>query len=385
MAVAVPEPLTLLFAEIERHKKKYISNLQEAVAIQSVSAWPDKRPEIKRMVEWTAEKLKNLGVEVSLHDVGMQRLPDGKTIPLPPVLFGTYRAGDAKKTVCIYGHLDVQPALKEDGWDTEPFVLTQKNEKLYGRGSSDDKGPVLCWIHAIEAFKAVGLDIPVNIKFVFEGMEESGSEGLEQLLREQKNKYLKDVDYVCISDNYWLGTDKPCITYGLRGICYFGLEVECATKDLHSGVFGGTVIEGMADLIYLLNTLVDNTGKILIPGIYDEVAPEAKGERDIYKKIHFDVEEYKRNIGSSSLAHKGVKEELLMHRWRHPSLSIHGIEGAFSEPGQKTVIPRKVIGKFSIRIVPNQKPANIEKYVVEYIQRKWNERGSPNKMKVCLV
>lgn len=193
------------------------------------------------MVEWTSEKLKQLGVEVSLHDVGTQKLPDGRTIPLPPVLFGTYKAGDNKKTVCIYGHLDVQPALKEDGWDTEPFMLTEKNEKLYGRGSSDDKGPVLCWIHALEAFKAVGLEIPVNIKFIFEGMEESGSEGLEDLLRDQKDKYLKDVDYVCISDNYWLGTDKPCITYGLRGICYFGLEIECASKDLHSGVFGGTV------------------------------------------------------------------------------------------------------------------------------------------------
>ncbi|KAK9680218.1 Peptidase family M20/M25/M40 [Popillia japonica] len=383
--MSVPEPLTRLFAEIDRHKAKYIKNLEEAVAIQSVSAWPDKRPEIKRMVEWTSEKLKQLGVEVSLHDVGTQKLPDSRTIPLPPVLFGTYKAGDNKKTVCIYGHLDVQPALKEDGWDTEPFMLTEKNEKLYGRGSSDDKGPVLCWIHALEAFKAIGLEIPVNIKFIFEGMEESGSEGLEDLLRDQKDKYLKDVDYVCISDNYWLGTDKPCITYGLRGICYFGLEIECASKDLHSGVFGGTVIEGMADLIYLLNTLVDKNGKILIPGIYAEVAPEAPGERDIYQKIHFDVDEYKKNIGTSSLAHRGIKEELLMHRWRHPSLSIHGIEGAFSEPGQKTVIPRKVIGKFSIRIVPNQQPAQIEKYVVDYINSKWNERGSPNTMKVYLA
>lgn len=141
----------------------------------------------------------------------------------------------------------------------------------------------------------------------------------------------------------------------------------------------------MADLIYLLNTLVDKNGKILIPGIYAEVAPEAPGERDIYQKIHFDVDEYKKNIGTSSLAHRGIKEELLMHRWRHPSLSIHGIEGAFSEPGQKTVIPRKVIGKFSIRIVPNQQPAQIEKYVVDYINSKWNERGSPNTMKVCMV
>lgn len=141
----------------------------------------------------------------------------------------------------MYGHLDVQPALLLDGWDTEPFVLTEKNGKLYGRGASDDKGPVICWIHAIEGFQTLGIQIPVNIKFVFEGMEESGSEGLDALLMARKDDFLKNVDYVCISDNYWLGKDKPCITYGLRGICYFGIEVQCASKDLHSGVYGGAV------------------------------------------------------------------------------------------------------------------------------------------------
>lgn len=137
--------------------------------------------------------------------------------------------------------MDVQPALLADGWDTEPFVLTEKDGKLFGRGSSDDKGPVICWIHAIEGYQTLGIPLPVNIKFVFEGMEESGSEGLDELLMARKDDFLKGVDYVCISDNYWLGKDKPCITYGLRGICYFGIEVQCASKDLHSGVYGGAV------------------------------------------------------------------------------------------------------------------------------------------------
>lgn len=101
--------------------------------------------------------------------------------------------------------MDVQPALLSDGWDTEPFVLTERDGKLFGRGASDDKGPVICWIHAIEGFQTLGVDIPVNIKFVFEGMEESGSEGLDELLMARKNDFFKDVDYVCISDNYWLG------------------------------------------------------------------------------------------------------------------------------------------------------------------------------------
>lgn len=135
----------------------------------------------------------------------------------------------------------MQPAILEDGWDTEPFVLTEKDGKLFGRGASDDKGPVLGWIHAIEAYQAIGEALPVNLKFVFEGMEESGSEGLDELLFKRKDDFLAGVDYVCVSDNYWLGREKPCITYGLRGICYFEVEVGCAEKDLHSGVFGGTV------------------------------------------------------------------------------------------------------------------------------------------------
>lgn len=142
------------------------------------------------------------------------------------------------------------------------------------------------------------------------------------------------------------------------------------------------VHEAMADLVYLLNTLVDKEGRILIPKIYDEVAPLLPNEDEIYKNIAFDVDEYRNDLGTTRLLHKEDKIQLLMHRWRYPSLSIHGIEGAFYEPGAKTVIPRKVIGKFSLRIVPNQEPVSIEKYVCDYIKAKWEERGSPNVMKV---
>jgi cytosolic nonspecific dipeptidase len=141
----------------------------------------------------------------------------------------------------------------------------------------------------------------------------------------------------------------------------------------------------MADLIYLLNTLVDKNGTILIPNIQKEVAPLLPNENDIYDKIEFDVEAYKSDLGAKLLMHKEDKTKLLMHRWRYPSLSIHGIEGAFYEPGQKTVIPRKVIGKFSLRIVPNQTPDLIEKYVCDHINAEWAKRGSPNTMKVIRI
>ncbi|RZB39994.1 cytosolic non-specific dipeptidase [Asbolus verrucosus] len=373
------------YSEIDKNKLKYVNNLKEAVAIQSVSAWPHKRVDVRKMVEWTQVRMQKLNIKTELKELGKQTLPDGKVIDLPPVVFGVLGSDPAKKTVLIYGHLDVQPALLEDGWNSEPFELTERNNKLYGRGSSDDKGPVLCWLHAIEAYQSLGIDIPVNIKFVFEGMEESGSVGLNDLLFSEKDKFLAKVDYVCISDNYWLGKDKPCITYGLRGVCYFFVEVECSCKDLHSGVFGGTVHEAMTDLVYLLNTLVDKNGKIQVTGIYNEVAPLHKNEHEIYKKIDFDVCQYRDDIGCERLPHNEQKEALLMHRWRYPSLSIHGIEGAFAEPGAKTVIPGKVIGKFSVRIVPNQTPKQVEKYVVSYLEKKWKEHGSPNKMKAYMT
>jgi len=374
-----------LFAHVDSHKEDYIKNLAKAVEIKSVSAWPETRGEITKMVEWVGDELKALGACIEYCDVGMQTLHDGSQLKLPPVLMGQLGNDPAKKTVLLYGHLDVQPALLSDGWDYEPFVLTRVDGKLYGRGSTDDKGPVLGWLHALQAYKALGIDVPVNIKFCFEGMEESGSEGLDDLLMSRKDTdFMRQVDYVCISDNYWLGKKKPCLTYGLRGICYFFIEIKCCAKDLHSGVFGGTVHEGMADLIYMMNTLLDKDGNILVEGLSDSVAPVTDEELATYKDIDFDVKDFQNDLQTKKLIHNHDKAKTLMARWRFPSLSLHGIEGAFSEPGQKTVIPRNVVGKFSIRIVPNQTPDEVEKVVTDYLNKKWAERGSSNECKVSM-
>ncbi|XP_044514037.1 cytosolic non-specific dipeptidase [Gracilinanus agilis] len=375
--------LTNLFSHIDKHQEQYVKKLAEWVAIQSVSAWPEKREEIKRMMEVAAENIKQLGGTTELIDIGMQKLPDGSEIPLPPILLGKLGSDPQKKTVCVYGHLDVQPAALEDGWDSEPFTLVEKDGKLYGRGATDDKGPVLGWLNALEAFQQINQDIPVNVKFCLEGMEESGSEGLDDLIFSKKDTFFKDVDYVCISDNYWLGKKKPCVTYGLRGICYFFMEVECSDKDLHSGVYGGSVHEAMSDLITLMGCLVDRKGHILIPGINEAVAPLSDEELSSYQKIDFDLEEYAKDVGAKKLLHDS-KEDILMHRWRYPSLSLHGIEGAFSGAGAKTVIPRKVTGKFSIRLVPNMVPEVVEKQVVSYLNAKFAELKSPNKFKAYM-
>uniref|UniRef100_H2ZQD6 Peptidase M20 dimerisation domain-containing protein n=1 Tax=Ciona savignyi TaxID=51511 RepID=H2ZQD6_CIOSA len=293
------ENINKLFEYLTSNESLYIQRLSEVVAIQSVSAWAEKRGECIRMMEHTANEMKKLGCTVELVEIGM------------------------------------------------------------------------------------GLYIPVNLKFCFEGMEESGSEGLDDLIMAQKDKFFSDVDYVCISDNYWLGKKKPCITYGLRGICYFFCEVQCSTKDLHSGVFGGSVHEAMGDLIAVMSSLVDKKGKILIPGVCDAVLPVTKDELLTYDPIDFDLEEYKKDVGVDGLLHP-TKRDILMHRWRFPSLSLHGIEGAFDGAGAKTVIPRKVIGKFSIRLVPNQHPDEIEKHVKAHCEKVFAERGSPNKLLVTM-
>lgn len=378
----LPEPLKKIFQLVDINKDRYISTLREAVGIRSVSAWPEARAEVLRMVTWTGNKLRDLGFQVEVRKIGEQTFENGPNLVLPPVIFGTLGSDPSKKTLLIYGHLDVQPARREDGWDSDPFLLMECHGRLFGRGATDDKGPVLGWLHAIEAYQQLGLDVPVNIKVCFEAMEESGSEGLDDLLKAQKDKFLKDVDLVCISDNYWLGKNKPCLTYGLRGLCYFFLEIEGGTKDLHSGVFGGAVREPMNDLVWLLSQLQDADGVILIPGINDDVVEETNDEQDLYEAIDFNLEEFREEIGVCELRFPQNKAKTLMHRWRYPSLSIHGIQGCFSDPGAKTVIPRKVIGKFSIRLVPNQTPDQIEKSVRTYLEERFATRNSPNQMRV---
>jgi nonspecific dipeptidase len=333
-------------------------------------------PDIQKMMEYAANFIQRLGGQWELRDN-----PDGTSErPLPPLLLGHFPVDPRKKTVCVYGHLDVQPAHIDDGWDSEPFVLTERDGKLFGRGSTDDKGPALSWLWVIEAHKELGIDLPVNIKILYEGMEEYGSEGLFTFIRDEHDKFLGDVDFFCISDNYWIGKSKPCLTYGLRGLAYFELIVQGCEQDLHSGNMGGAVHEAMTDLIRLMGTLVDSQGRILIEGVMDDVKPVTPEEEAFYDPIEFDVESFKEEAKVKSISNKllhGNKKDLLMARWRFPTLSLHGIEGAFSGSGAKTVIPAKVKGKFSMRLVPDQDPVRIEQVVRAHIAREFE--------KVCML
>ncbi|ODV78700.1 CNDP dipeptidase [Suhomyces tanzawaensis NRRL Y-17324] len=381
-------PLEPLFQKIDELKPQFIERLERAVAIPSVSGDETLRPQVVKMGEFLITELTALGfTDIQRKELGTQPPPVADAnLQLPPVILGRFGTSPEKKTVLVYGHYDVQPAAKEDGWATEPFTLVHDQAKdiLYGRGSTDDKGPVLGWLNVIQAHNELGWELPVNLVVCFEGMEESGSLGLDELIEREAKEYFAKVDQVTISDNYWLGTSKPVLTYGLRGCNYYQIIVNGPGADLHSGVFGGTIAEPMTDLIKVMSTLVNSDGLIQIEGIKEMIAPLTDKENALYDEIDFSVDEFNAAAGSETCLHT-TKQDLLKHRWRFPSLSLHGIEGAFSGTGAKTVIPAKVIGKFSIRTVPNIESAKLDQLVFQHVEAEFAKLKSPNTLKVELI
>lgn len=377
-----------LFAKIDELKPKFIERLASAIAIPSVSSDELLRPKVVDMSAFLVNELTTLGFsDIQLKDLGTQPPPvTDKNLQLPPIVLARLGNSPDKKTVLVYGHYDVQPALKEDGWATEPFTMYHDTaaDILYGRGSTDDKGPVMGWLNVVEAHNALGWELPVNLVCCFEGMEESGSLGLDKLVAQEASKYFQGVDTVCISDNYWLGTSKPVLTYGLRGCNYYQVSISGPGADLHSGIFGGVVAEPMTDLVKVLATLVDCEGRILIPGIDDMVAPLTETEDKLYDDIEFSASELNAAAGGDVGLHQ-EKKDILKHRWRYPSLSIHGVEGAFYGAGAKTVIPAKVTGKFSIRTVPNIESAKLDKLVLDFVRSEFAKLGSKNSVEAELI
>ncbi|KAB8231832.1 uncharacterized protein BDW43DRAFT_312750 [Aspergillus alliaceus] len=382
------DTLDQVFNKIDDLSEVFKKRLSNAIAIQSVSSdqTTKGREKVYQMTDFLELQLQNLGAKVQRYSLGDE--PDTKPVlKLPDVIIGKYPPTPAanKKTILIYGHYDVQP--EGPGWDQSAWELTEKNGKLYGRGSTDDKGPVLAWLNALEAYKEAGVDIPVNLMFCFEGMEETGSIGFSDFA--QKNKALfENIDAVCISDNYWLTTRKPCLTYGLRGINYFTITI--AQKPLqglqppvplHSGIYGGTVHEPMTELIIMLSKLADVDGNILIPGINEMVDTVTKEEEERYKKIDFKMDEFKQTIRSEAAIYTEARDTL-MHRMRYPSLTIHGINGADPSENQTTAIYPKVTGKFSIRTVPSMDIKKVGDLVVQYLEQEFEKLGTKNTCEV---
>lgn len=361
---------------VRDHREAFISRLKEAVEIPSVSSDTDRRPDVIRMSGWMQTQLKKYGVDTAAIDLGMA--PDG--LKLPPVIVGRIGTDPKKKTVLVYGHLDVQPARKEDGWKYDPFTLTVENgsERMYGRGSTDDKGPVMAWLNVLEAHHELGMELPVNMRFCFEAMEESSSEGLDDFIVKEAAKgdqgWFDKVDCVCISDNYWLNTKNPCLTYGLRGIVYVNVWIGGPKTTLHSGIYGGMVYEPMTALIALLNTLVEQNAKITVTDAYKGISPPTEQDVEATENIHYKLSDLLAITGDVAVSDDVTT--LLMNRMLRPSLTIHGIEGAVSDPGTVTIIPNKVAGKFSMRIVPPQTPASVKQAIDDHLRSEFKKLGT---------
>ncbi|MHA2172869.1 MAG: M20/M25/M40 family metallo-hydrolase, partial [Candidatus Kariarchaeaceae archaeon] len=330
----------------DERTEEHLDFLAEFVSLKSISSDPQYRQTSHDTASYLLQQILTLGAdaEVILQD------------DANPAVIGKIGNEEDIKTILIYGHYDVQPASKEDGWDTDPFDLTEKDGFLYGRGATDDKGPISSTLFAVKEMMEDG-EFPVNLRFIYEGMEESGSVGFEEIVAANLEFFGK-VDGVVVIDNYWLGTERPCLTYGLRGMAYMGIEVSGPKQDLHSGVEGGTIREPMTDLINIMGKLQMIDGMPLIGHFGDNVRPMTPEENALYEDIDFDLDTYKENLGVTALNETDTKK-LLMKKWRFPTFSFHGIEGAFSGPGGKTVIPQKVTAKVSMRLVPDQVPDEI--------------------------
>jgi acetylornithine deacetylase/succinyl-diaminopimelate desuccinylase-like protein len=337
-----------ILSYIESNHERYLSELKELLAIPSVSSQTERKPEMRRAAEWLKNHMTNIGLQ------NMQILETGGH----PVVYADWLGAAGKPTILVYGHYDVQPEDPVDLWKTPPFEATIRGENLYGRGASDDKGQIFIHLKAIEAFLKNGGALPMNIKIIFEGEEEIGSENLAKFISEHKE--LLKADVIVISDSGMFAKGVPSVTYALRGLAYMEVEVTGPNGDLHSGSFGGSVHNPIQALTEMIASLHDKNGRITVKGMYDDVRPLTKAERAAFKELPWSDKKYAKSLGLKQLY--GEKGFTTLERlWARPTLECNGIWGGYTGEGAKTVLPAKAFAKISMRLVPDQSSEKIAK------------------------
>jgi acetylornithine deacetylase/succinyl-diaminopimelate desuccinylase-like protein len=342
----------LAFARANRVRTE--RGLVELLSIPSVSTYTENKPDMERAADWIVSRLAALGCEA-------RRIPSGG----PDAVFAERRSGAVgAKTLLIYGHYDVQPAEPLEEWNSPPFAPAIRGDNLFGRGSSDMKGPLTATIAAVEAALAAG-DLPIHIKFFLEGEEEIGSPHMEAFLRENRN--LLSCDAVLNPDTMLISPDLPALVYGLRGLAYFELRVETAGHDLHSGVFGGAVPNAGQALCELIAGMHDDRGRVTLPGFYDDVLELDPEERAELARIPYSDSEFL----SQASAHGVNGEEgytVTERLGARPTLEVNGLLCGFTGEGSKTVLPARAMAKISMRLVPNQTDGNVQSQLEEYLR-----------------
>lgn len=301
----------------------------------------------------------------------------------PIVLARFVAAEPAAPTITFYGHYDVMPAMDLSEWETDPWSLKAVDGYFYGRGATDNKGPIIAMVFAVKKLMEESVNgLGVNIVLVLQGEGESSNAGFHECVTSHQH-WFERTCLILTSNSIWLGENRPCLTYGFRGVIDLLVSVTGGERNLHSGIDGGAVFEPMNDLITVLGTLVDASGVVCVPGFYDDVRPLSRAERERLSRVEFDVDEYRRDSGVNRFTTEaGV--DLLECRWRKPSVSITAIETS-NMSSFFSVVPRRACAKISIRFVPDQNPAKIERAVCAHLQHELRKRRSPNRLDVRCV
>jgi acetylornithine deacetylase/succinyl-diaminopimelate desuccinylase-like protein len=336
------------FAESERPRFEKL--LGELVGIRTVSAEPELRKEILRGVDLAVEIIEKFGGRATVH-----RPPRGN-----PLVLGEFTRGGRLPTVTVYNHLDVQPASRESGdWRTDPFLLTRKGFRYYGRGATDDKGPALSALLGIRAAREAGL--PLNVRLLWEFEEEIGSPSFEGILRAARGRL--GTKAVLVSDTVWLSRRIPASPAGLRGFQGFRFSLSTARTDLHSGEVGGAARNPLAELMALMCRMHDpGSGRIKIPGFHDDVLPPGRNELESFASSGFSLGTFKRDLRLRRLRTEDPAE-VMRRIWVSPTFEVHGVRGGYAGPGMKAIVPGRAEVIASCRLVPNQRPARIFKLV----------------------
>jgi acetylornithine deacetylase/succinyl-diaminopimelate desuccinylase-like protein len=341
---------------IHTHRDRYVSELKDFLAIASISALPEHREDVRRCAEWTAGHMRSIGLEnVRLIETGGN-----------PVVYGDWQHAQGAPTILFYGHYDVQPVDPLDLWESPPFEATIREGEIYARGAADDKGQVFMHFKAIEAHLRQNGRLPVNLKLIVEGEEEVGSVHLDEFVR--ANKPMLSADVAVISDSAMFDRGVPSICYALRGLAYFQIDVTGTTSDLHSGVFGGAVANPAMVLAQILAQMKDKSGRVRIPGFYDDVRPLQADEREAWKQLPFNERKYRKDLGAPKLFGE-AGYSVLERVWARPTFEVNGLLSGFTGEGAKTVIPARAMAKVSMRLVPDQDPDRIAMLFEAYLKK----------------
>jgi acetylornithine deacetylase/succinyl-diaminopimelate desuccinylase-like protein len=338
-------------------RSDFESLLREFVEIPSVSADPAHKADVEAIAEKAAATIRRFGGHAELH-----RVAGGN-----PLVLGGFESGPGRPTVTVYNHMDVQPASREtEPWRSDPFVFTKQGDTYFGRGTTDDKGPALAAL--LGALTALEAGVPINIRFLWEAEEEIGSPYFAETLR--RLGAAAATDAVVVSDTVWVSRGRPSLSAGLRGLQRLTFHLETAETDQHSGTTGGAARNPVAELAQLASEIFDaRTGRVKIPGFYDDVGKLTRQQVDDFKRSGFSVKGFMRDHGFKSIRTKDPLD-VMKRLWALPTFEVHGLVGGYAGPGVKTIVPPRAELKASVRLVPEMKGDKVVRLVKAFVRKR---------------